>query len=132
LTTPPASAVAKPTPGPARPAVRPYDDPEPERSRGRRAGGDDDSPRNPRRPVPHRGGEILTFGLLALLPCCLTSVIFGIIAWVMANSDLGEMRSGRMDREGEGLSQAGRALGIVGLILWPGVVGCFGFFSPFR
>ena len=47
--------------------------------------------------VAPRGGEILTFGLLALLPCFVTSIIFGLIAWIMANSDLAEMRTGRMD-----------------------------------
>ncbi|MEI7687470.1 MAG: DUF4190 domain-containing protein [Planctomycetota bacterium] len=124
LTTPPASALAKSVAAPARPTSRSYDDPELDKARGTRRDGDDDRTRGPRRPAPHRGGEILTFGLLALLPCCLTSVIFGIIAWMMANSDLAEMRSGRMDREGEGLSQAGRALGIAGLILWPGIVTC--------
>jgi hypothetical protein len=76
--------------------------------------------------VAHRGGEILTFGLLALLPCPLTAIIFGIIAWMMANADLKEMRSGRMDRDGEGLTQAGRVLGIIGLAIWPLGCGCLG------
>ena len=47
----------------------------------------------------------------------------------MANTDLEEMRSGRMDRDGEGLTQAGRALGVTGLFLICGIWACFGFFT---
>ena len=133
----PASSAPKPMTAPSAPKpppTRSYDDggelDRPRRSR--RDMDDDNRPRGPRRPVPHRGGEILTFGLLALLPCCLTSIIFGIIAWMMANSDLKEMRSGRMDRDGEGLTQAGRALGIVGFVLWTGMFGCGISFNGFR
>jgi LSD1 subclass zinc finger protein len=115
-------------PAPTRPPpARTYDDVgeiDRPRSRRRRDEEDDDDRYRPRRPVPHRGGEILTFGLLALLPCPLTSIIFGIIAWMMANADLREMRSGRMDRDGEGLTQAGRVLGIIGLAFWPLACGC--------
>jgi hypothetical protein len=35
----------------------------------------------------------------------------------MANHDLREMRSGYMDSEGEGITQAGRVCGIIGTIL---------------
>jgi hypothetical protein len=117
------------------PPTRSYDDSgdidRPRRRRGRDED-DDDGRYRPRRPVPHRGGEILTFGLLALIPCPFTGIIFGIIAWMMANTDLTEMRSGRMDRDGEGLTQAGRVLGIIGLALLPilcfcGMVGNFRF-----
>lgn len=128
LTTAPASTAPKPLAAPARSPSRSYDDPDLDRPRR----GTRDEPRGPRRPVPHRGGEILTFGLLAMLPCPLTSIIFGIIAWMMANSDLTEMRSGRMDRDGEGLTQAGRALGIAGLILLPGGFACCMFFNVIR
>ncbi len=135
----PASSAPKPlttTNAPKPPPTRSYDSggeiDRPTRRSRRDNDDDDDRPRAPRRPVPHRGGEILTFGLLALLPCCLTSIIFGIIAWMMANSDLKEMRSGRMDRDGEGLTQAGRALGIIGLVLWTGVIGCGISFNGFR
>ena len=55
---------------------------------------------------PHHGGTILTLGIL------------GIIAWVMGQSDLEKMRAGRMDRSGEGMTQAGRILGIIATILW--------------
>jgi hypothetical protein len=134
LAAPPAAAaparaapVPVPTAAPA-PAPRRHDDDDLDidrlRKRRRPASDDpyDDRPR--RRSVAHRGGEILTFGLLALLPCFVTAIIFGLIAWIMANTDLVEMRSGRMDREGEGLTQAGRALGITGLFLWTGLFSC--------
>jgi hypothetical protein len=107
------------------PAPKRFDD---DYDRPKRRRRDDDDYDRRRRTASHRGGEILTFGLLALLPCFVTSIIFGLIAWIMANSDLAEMRTGRMDREGEGLTQAGRALGITGLFLWSIVTGC-GFLS---
>jgi hypothetical protein len=62
---------------------------------------------------PHRGVMILVFGILGVV-CCF---IFGIIAWVMGNSDLQAMAEGRMDRDGEGLTKAGKILGIVSVCL---------------
>ena len=128
-----AAAASRPVSAPPRPATavpppRRIDD---DYDRPRKRKRDDDDYDRRRRTASHRGGEILTFGLLALLPCFVTSIIFGLIAWIMANSDLGEMRTGRMDREGEGLTQAGRALGITGLFLWSIVSGC-GFLSAFH
>lgn len=82
------------------------------------------APRNagaayPRRDCePHRGAMILTFGILALVLC---GPIFGPLAWIMGNNDLAEIRAGRMDRDGEGLTQAGRICGIIGSIL--GLIG---------
>lgn len=64
--------------------------------------------------VPHRGSMILTFGITGML--CLPFV-FGPIAWIMGNSDLREIREGRMDPEGEGMTQAGRILGMVATIM---------------
>ena len=65
---------------------------------------------------PHRGGMILAFGILGVvLGIC--GIIFGPIAWFMGQADLAAMREGRMDRSGEGLTQAGRILGIVATIL---------------
>ena len=63
----------------------------------------------PRYAKPHRGGLILTFGIVGIL-CCGP---FGIAAWVMGSADLKEIRAGRMDRSGEGLTQAGMILGSV-------------------
>ncbi len=62
---------------------------------------------------PHRGVMILVFGILGIVIC----VIFGIVAWVMGNSDLRAMREGRMDPTGEGLTKAGKICGIVGVVL---------------
>jgi hypothetical protein len=62
----------------------------------------------------HRGGTILTLGILGIVIC----VICGIFAWVMGNEDLKKMREGRMDRSGEGTTQAGRVCGIISVVLW--------------
>ena len=62
---------------------------------------------------PHRGTMILIFGILGIV-CCL---IFGILAWVMGGNDLKEMAEGRMDPAGEGLTKAGKIMGIVGCVL---------------
>lgn len=66
---------------------------------------------------PHRGGLILTFGIVGIL-CCMP---FGIAAWVMGASDLSEIRAGRMDPSGESTTRVGMILGIVSVgfaILW--------------
>lgn len=53
------------------------------------------------------------FGILSLVIC----PIFGLAAWVMGDSDLQEMASGRMDPTGRDMTQAGRICGIVGTVL---------------
>jgi len=62
---------------------------------------------------PHRGPLILVLGILSLMMCGL----LGIAAWIMGNNDLQEIRAGRMDPEGEGLTNAGRIMGMIGLLL---------------
>lgn len=62
---------------------------------------------------PHRGGTILTFGIVGIA-CC---IIFAPIAWIMGQSDLAQIRSGRMDPAGRSLTQAGMVLGIIGTLL---------------
>ena len=62
---------------------------------------------------PHKGTMILVFGILGLLVC----FPFGIVAWVMGNTDLKAMDAGTMDPEGRGLTQAGKILGIIGTLL---------------
>ncbi len=69
--------------------------------------------------APHHGVLILVFGILSWLVC----VIFGIVAWVMANSDLRAMQEGRMDPTGEGLTKAGKIVGMISVIL--SIVGIF-------
>jgi len=66
---------------------------------------------------PHRGGAILALGIIGIFPC----FICGIIAWVLGNDDLRQMRAGIMDRSGDGMTQAGRICGIIGTIF--GVLG---------
>jgi hypothetical protein len=75
---------------------------------------DDEPPRRRRGGTPHRGGMILTFGILGL--CCCG--IFAILAATMGSTDLKEMESGRMDRSGESMTRVGQILGFVGIGLW--------------
>lgn len=67
---------------------------------------------------PHRGGLILTLGILSLVICGL----LGPFAWYMGSEDLQKMRRGRMDKSGYGITQAGYILGIISTILT--AVGC--------
>lgn len=62
----------------------------------------------------HRGGLILTIGIISWATGC---PIFGICAWVMGSADLREMRSGRMDASGTGLTQAGQIIGMLHAML---------------
>lgn len=62
---------------------------------------------------PHRGVLILVLGILGLVIC----VISGIIAWVLANGDLRAMDSGQMDPTGRSMTQAGKIIGIVSVVL---------------
>jgi hypothetical protein len=62
---------------------------------------------------PHRGGTILTLGILSWVLC----VICGACAWAMGHADLREMRAGRMDRSGMGMTQAGMILGMIHCII---------------
>lgn len=63
---------------------------------------------------PHRAGTILALGLIGLLVCgplCLA-------AWLMGDSDIREMEAGLMDASGRSTTGTGRALGIIGTIIW--------------
>jgi predicted Zn finger-like uncharacterized protein len=77
----------------------------------------------------HRGTLILVLGILSLVTG-ICGVFLGPIAWVMGNHDLQEMREGRMDPEGKGMTDAGRICGMIAsiLVLAGIVVGC-GFFA---
>ena len=59
--------------------------------------------------VAHRGGAVLTLGILGLVICG----PLGIAAWIMGNSDLNDMKAGRMDNSGYGITQAGMIMGII-------------------
>jgi len=67
----------------------------------------------PQQMAPHRGTLVLVLGILGLV-CC---IICGIVAWVFGNTDLREMDAGRMDPSGRGLTQAGKILGIISVVL---------------
>jgi hypothetical protein len=55
----------------------------------------------------------LLLGIVSVACCNL----LGIAPWVMANSDLAAMDRGEMDPSGRGLTQAGRVLGIIAIVL---------------
>ena len=60
---------------------------------------------------------ILTFGILSLtMGIC--GLIFGPMAWAMGSSDLREIRAGRMDRSGQGITQAGMICGMITSIIF--------------
>lgn len=82
---------------------------------------EDDYDRAPRRRrrrrdlTPHRGGTVLTLGILSLF--CFGPIL-GPTAWIMGQSDMKEIREGRMDPDGEGMTNAGRIIGIISSVLW--------------
>lgn len=85
--------------------------------REERYGDEDDE--DYRNGAPHRGGTILTLGILGLVfSCCpLAGWIFGGYAMSMGNEDLRRMARGTMDRSGQGMTQAGKILGLIAVIL---------------
>ncbi|MBX3386787.1 MAG: hypothetical protein KF768_09465 [Phycisphaeraceae bacterium] len=68
---------------------------------------------------PHRGGTILTLGILSLVLGfgCGIGFLLGIIGWVMAKADLAEMDAGIMDPAGRSNTQAGKICSIISIIL---------------
>ena len=58
---------------------------------------------------PHRGGTILTLGILSLVVCPL----LGMAAWFMGDDDLQKMKNGTMDTSGRDITNAGRICGMV-------------------
>ena len=93
--------------------------------RRRREDEDEDYPRPRRRNYedrfiePHRGTSVLTMGILSIVFFCFfpLAVGLGIGAIIMANNDLAKMRSGAMDRSGQGTTQAGLVCGVIGLVI---------------
>ncbi len=63
---------------------------------------------------PHRGGLILTLGLIGLFVCGPLS----LAAWVMGSGDLHEMDANMMDASGRSSTSSGRNIGMLGTILW--------------
>ncbi|MBC8355524.1 MAG: hypothetical protein H8E66_26395 [Planctomycetes bacterium] len=72
----------------------------------------------------HRGALILSLGIISWAVGC---PIFGICAWVMGSADLREMRAGRMDSNGTGLTQAGQIIGMLHAMLMIVVIVVFVF-----
>lgn len=64
--------------------------------------------------APHRGGLVLTLGLLGVL----LFAPVGIVAWILGNKDLAAMRQGNMDNSGEGMTLAGKVLGILATVMF--------------
>ncbi|MGH2688875.1 MAG: MJ0042-type zinc finger domain-containing protein [Actinomycetota bacterium] len=98
---------------------REEDDEDDRPSRRRRDEDEEDRPRKRRRRrggsyEPHRGGLILTLGILSLVIC---GIFTGIPAWIMGNADIRAMDAGRMDPEGRTMTQVGRILGMINVIL---------------
>lgn len=73
----------------------------------------DDARRSRYNQAPHRGVLILILGIFALLFCG----FFAIPAVLMGKADLAEMKAGRMDSSGEGLTRAGYILGIIAIVI---------------
>ncbi len=66
-------------------------------------------------PLPRGNGVlILIFGIIGLVSC----MPLGIAAWLMGNNDLQKMRQGFLSRDEEGITQAGRILGIIATIIF--------------
>ena len=65
------------------------------------------------RSEPHRGALVLALGILSWVSCPL----FGVFAWMLGNADLRRMELGQMDPSGRELTQVGRILGMVHLLL---------------
>jgi len=63
---------------------------------------------------------LLTFGIVGItaMSLCVLLGVFSPIAWWMSHKDTKAIRDGRMDRRGEGLTQAGLILGIIGTVLF--------------
>lgn len=89
-----------------------------------------DTGRSPPAPYgrkPHRGGTVLTLGILSLVfgTACGVGLALGLIGWRKAEQDLQEMDDGVMDPSGRSMTQAGKvcstigiAIGIVSVMLW--------------
>lgn len=69
--------------------------------------------------TPHRGAVILLLSILGWVLCLAfgLGIVLGIVAWAMGNHDLAEMRAGRMDPRDDGLTNAGRIVGMIQCIL---------------
>jgi len=65
-----------------------------------------------------RSGLILFLGILSLFLCGPV----GLAAWIMAGSDLRKIRKGLLSPEKAGVLKVGRALGIIGTVIFTAVI----------
>jgi predicted Zn finger-like uncharacterized protein len=93
-----------------------------------------DGGRSGRRDIDaHRGGVVLTLGIVGLMlsfPCGPIGLVLSLVGWGLGHSDLAKMKQGQMDREGAGMTKAGWICGIVGSalgLLWS--LGCLSFWT---
>jgi predicted Zn finger-like uncharacterized protein len=110
----------EPKPPPKR--RREYDDDDddpPRKSRKRKDRDEDYDIAKDRDIKPHRGTLVLILGLIGLIGGLVFffPAVLGIVAWVMGHSDLREMKSGRMDTEGESNTYVGYILGIISTVI---------------
>ena len=113
---------------PSRRSRREEEEEEERPSRRQRAAAEDDEEERPRKKKrrrsggsyePHRGVLILVLGILGLVGC---GIFTAIPAWIMGSGDLKRIDAGEMDPEGRQLTQIGKILGMVSVILT-----CLGF-----
>ncbi len=102
-----------PSPGDNNIQSRPYEPIEP----GPSPTGQDNPP-FPGQDGTDRSGFILFLGILSLFLCG----PLGIIAWIMANSDLRKIRMGRLSPRKAGMLKVGRGLGIAGAVIFVAVI----------
>lgn len=60
---------------------------------------------------------VLTLGILSFLLCFPLGPISGALAWFLGSQDVKAMRSGVMDPAGRDATEAGRILGLIGMLL---------------
>ncbi|MBI1381518.1 MAG: hypothetical protein GC161_10585 [Planctomycetaceae bacterium] len=108
----PAGSAATPVPPPPSEPIPPPPPPSARPLRGLSPVGDAEV-RGIEGTLPHRGTLLLVLGIAGLLVCQLLCPV----VWILASNDLGEIKRGRIDPEGRGLTQAGLALGMVGTVL---------------
>ena len=72
--------------------------------------------------MPHRGGLVLTFGILG---CTFICPIFCLLAWVIGSMDILEMDAGRMDEAGYNFTRVGYFMGMAFSLIWILVISAF-------
>ncbi|PHR94812.1 MAG: hypothetical protein COA78_31485 [Blastopirellula sp.] len=65
--------------------------------------------------TPHRGGLVLTFGILGSTFIC---PLFCLLAWVIGSMDILEMDAGRMDKSGYNFTRIGYFFGMAFSLIW--------------